>query len=208
MNKFLVLVSIVALAMLWPFSCTPQSKPDCDPIYVEDPALQEEIRNLNQMIQDLTAENVAIREDMDALNLQVASLQKTISERDTRILELTQENTNLRVQLAECTSKPADTVYVDVPVEVPVMPKPTISEVVVSHSNPDVGNRRFFHRGGIDIPYPKWILFETTDACLIECLFETELTQEIREAASLRLEKTIDHENGRTTYKFIRIEQP
>lgn len=208
MNKFLVLVSVVVLAMLWPFSCMPQSKPPCDPIIVEDPVLRAEIDSLQTMIVDLTAENKLIREDADALREQVATLTtsneallQTVSEKNAEIANLRETNQTLSDQLQACLDKPSDTV--EVVVEVPVMPEPTIDIIYVSHSNPDKTNRRFFHHGTLDPVYPKYISFETTELCMIQVLFKEELTQVIREADSIQVKRTKDHENAQTLYEFI-----
>ena len=215
MNKLLVVFSITMLAMMWPFSCTPQSGP-CDPIIVEDPEMRAEIERLKGeitgltdenaalMVQlnTLTAENVALREDMDALNAQISSLQGTVASQQAEISNLRETNNNLSAQLEECLNKPADTV--EVIVEVPVMPEPTIDTIYVTHSNDEKTNRRYFHHGTLEEIYPKQITFETKEFCMITVMFNDTLTKEVREADSIKVKRIRDHENAVTSFEFIK----
>jgi hypothetical protein len=187
---------LAVMAVLWPFSCTPQSEginvggDGCDTVYIEGPEIGEFQRELAR----LREENRLFQNDLK-------EAETFIEEKDAIIADLTVTNATLNDQLQQCLNKPADTVYIDKIVE--VMPKPIIDTVVVTHCADSTKNTTWFHHGGIDTPYPKDISFATKEFAFTRVTFNTPLTDSIKVQPSYKLRRTRDFENARTTFEFI-----
>ena len=205
---------LLVMAVLWPFSCTPQSgitvgSGDCDTVYIESPeieAMNNGMKACKEMVEKLTAENMELTDQNESITANLASAmttiksqQATIKNQETVISDLTADNTRLEGLLQECLDKPADTVELIVE----VMPKPVIDTVIVTHCADSTKNTTWFHHGGIDTPYPKDISFATKEFAFTRVTFNTPLTDSIKVQKSYKLKRKKDFENARTTFEFI-----
>lgn len=203
------LILIILAISFYPFGCEGQvngtlpGSDGCDTVYVEDPAWDSQVKTFEQMIKDLTDDNAILRANNENLTAQVATLDAavvvataSIKSRDDEIKSLKSDITSLEEQLA---SK-ADTIYKDVIVE--VMPSPTVDTVFVTHSNDDKTNRKYFHHGSFEAPFPKDITFETKEFCMITVEFPDSLGT-FRTLDKFKVKRIMDHENARTIYEFI-----
>lgn len=208
-------ILIVLAISFYPFGCDAQingtlpGNDGCDTIYVDDPVKDAEILTFQQMIADLTAQNEQLTANNTTLTATIVTKDNIIASRNAEINTLSQNLTNvtadrdaIAAQLQECIDKPADTVYVDKIVEVEVMPGPTVDTIFVTHSNDDVNNRKFFHHGSLETPFPKDITFETKEHCMITVEFPIDLNL-VRTQAQFKVRRIKDHENARTMYTFI-----
>jgi hypothetical protein len=134
-NKIVVVGLIVITAMLWPFSCNPQSgvpvDDGCDTLFIESPDLVEKIETFEQMIARLTEDVRLLNASNESLTADLVTANQTIANRDNTIVALNKQvgtlesdMEKLRVDLAECLDRPSDTVEVvvrdTVTVEVPL----------------------------------------------------------------------------------------
>lgn len=222
------LLTITAVLLWW--SCTPQTN-DCEPVYIDNPAQEKQIKSLTDEIERINAEmadktaeilqhlaTIAQREqvisDMEDTiaekNSQISSLGTIVADQDAQLIalraELEEKPDTIYQTITETvtdtlylTEVVTDTLYIDTP----VMPEPTVDEVWISHSNDDKANRRFFHYGSFEDPYPKNIAFETKEYCMITVLFPDDLAN-YREADSLLVRRIQDHELAETRYELVK----
>jgi FtsZ-binding cell division protein ZapB len=204
-----ILIVLFVLAVLWPFSCTPQTgginlgNDGCDTVYMESPrvgAFQSEIARLK-------GENNGIKgqlEDCQNANVQLeaslAAAMATITDKNAEIDNLRETNQNLSDQLQACLDKPADTVIVEVT-------KPTdIDEVIMefcfSGTNLDsTGYRDFIHEGSVT-EYPHFVSIASKNRGMMKVWFETPLDSTIKVAKSWTLERRRNYEQARTEYIY------
>ena len=206
MKKDVIFILLIITGLFfYPFGCTGQVNGNlpsdgCDTIYIEDPAWDAQVKTFEQTIKDLTEQNAILTDEGKNLNANIVLLQNSITTKDSEIKSLRSDILALE---AELESIP-DTVYLDKIVEVikEVMPSPTVDTVYVSHSNDIKTNRKFFHHGSFDTPYPKNITFETKEFCMITVEFPDSLGT-FRLLDKFKLKRIMDHENARTMYEFI-----
>jgi hypothetical protein len=200
MKKIIGVLFIIAV--LYPFSCTPQSGiqiggDGCDTVFIESPEIDKQFSDLNDMINQLTEQNMTLTENNE-------SLMSTLVLKNAEIATLTTQRDDLALLLQQCQDTPPDvvrdTVYVDKIIE--VIPEPLIDTVTVTHCADSTKNTTWFHHGGIS-GYPHDITFSTKEYGMTRITFKDSLTNEIKVQKSYKLKRTKDFENARTTFEFI-----
>lgn len=236
-TKLLSITILITIAMLYPFSCTPQvgvpvGGDGCDTIFIEDPGLNEQIENFQQMIERLTVENQTLMDENAGLKTEVTGLEstvaiqvQTISERDSEILNqkkviATNEDdiATLEAKVTELENRPPETVTDTIYKELDyitvagteykvsdielIRPYKAIDTVTVTHCADSTKNTTWFHHGGVS-GYPHDITFATKEYGMTRITFKDSLTNEIKVQKSYRLKRTRDYTEAKTLYEFI-----
>ena len=188
-------IILAALTFFYPFGCEAQQ---CDTVYIESPAWDKERNQFIATIQRLTAENISLREDVDALSKQIDDLRANENTLNNTIALQASEINSLNGQIAILEAKlseKADTIIKE------VVPAPMVDEVVVTHCD-STKFTTWFHHGGIS-GYPHDISFATSEYGFVRVTFKDSLTDEIKVKQSYRLKRTRNYAEARTYYEFI-----
>lgn len=193
-NKLRGLYVLLLIALLLPFfACTGQV-PDCDTVYIEDPATEAVIEDLHQ--------------SLDSIN-------------DMYQLTLDQLDVTLK-KLSDCEERPpetvTDTVYVESEyitvngeeykvsdIEL-IVDKEIVDTITVTTCFEDYGDKVWFHVGDPKT-YPHRIYFPTKELEIIGIMFQDSLTLDMKRYQNVfKIERTTNHENGTTTYRNLFVD--
>lgn len=199
---------LILLINLYPFGCDGQTKPDCDTIYIDHPGWEAERESFQQMIDRLTIENIALREDIVALGEQITQLQ---SEKVVLIATIAEKNDQIAVlenDLAECLSKPGDTVFIPTPADtVEVLPPPQVNTVYYNTrwDHYQDSTKYWLYAGGKgSLPHNVYIEFKENCLTLVQ-MQDSLSTFRKQFQTKFRLEQTINYEYAETTYKDLGV---
>ena len=172
--------------------------------------LKETVNKADKDIADLTMEGNNLKNVIIERDETITGLNSILVSDGQKMAQMDIEIKDLQRDLTACLDRPIEEAeYITVDgkqykvsdIEI-ILPKLRADTVFVSHSNDDKTNRKFFHHGSFDAPFPKDITFETKELCMITIEFPDSLGT-YRTLDKFKVERIMDHENARTIYKFI-----
>lgn len=218
-NLKIVFGVLFGLAVLWPFSCTPQT-PECDTVYVESDAWKNERNKFVQMINQLTAENQALALERDGLLAEAESLRaqnaaalkqiqtltgernQAVAERDAeQVLRISAEADRDQA-IAGMDAAVAERNELQARLD-ECLNRPDVSvDTITIHTrwdNPADSTKLWLFAGGKEIR-PHTVYFETRELCFIPVVFDSLTTDMRKYQTEFIVRRVRDHLNAETKY--------